>query len=269
LDDRTTEVDGLAIHYWVAGSGPPLILLHGLGESAHDWRWVIPAFALTYRVYALDMPGSGESAKPAVNYTPAYLTRMVIGFLDALGIGPALMIGHSLGGLIALRLAVYQPERVRALVLVDGRSMHHCPYCAGWEVRDQALAIYGRGEKGRGLALMLTVWSEDPFSAPTARRVYLMKIGKGSPTVASRSTKNGSRVWKGRRTVYSNASCLPTATHSRAARCFSTPGSTSAPLSLQNWAVSLPIRAASALGRTRIPASPASTSLVMRRATYS
>lgn len=153
LDDRTTEVNELLIHYRVAGSGPPLLLLHALGESGLDWQWVIPTFVHTHRIYALDLPGSGKSAKPATDYTPAFFTRMVIGFLDALKIEQALVIGNSLGGLIALRLAFYRPERVRALVLVDSAGL-------GREVslslRTASLPVWGE---------LAVAWHQTPIGA--------------------------------------------------------------------------------------------------------
>ena len=82
----------------------------------------MPVLAATHRVYAPDLPGSPDSARPAA-YTPAFFERFVAAFVDALGTGPATFVGNSLGGLIALRLALSEPDRVRALVLVDGASL--------------------------------------------------------------------------------------------------------------------------------------------------
>ena len=117
------DVEGLPIRYLVAGEGPPLVLLHGAGDNALDWRWVIPDLAATHRVYAPDLPGSPDSARPAADYSPAFFERFVAGFLDALEIGPATFVGNSLGGLIALRFALSEPARVTALVLVDSAGL--------------------------------------------------------------------------------------------------------------------------------------------------
>src|SRR5215210_4983662 len=88
----------------------------------------MPALAATHRVYAPDLPGSPNSARPAADYSPAFFEHFVAGFLDALGIERAAMVGNSLGGLTALRLALSEPARVTALVLVDsaglGRTVH-------------------------------------------------------------------------------------------------------------------------------------------------
>src|SRR5215208_3315879 len=123
IEAQTVEVDGLSIRYLTVGEGQPLVLLHGAGDNALDWQWVMPALAATYRVYAPDLPGSPDSARPAANYSPAFIERFVAAFVDALGIGQATFVGNSLGGLIALRLALSEPARVRALVLVDSAGL--------------------------------------------------------------------------------------------------------------------------------------------------
>jgi pimeloyl-ACP methyl ester carboxylesterase len=117
------EVEGLPIRYLAAGEGPPLVLLHGAGDNALDWRWVMPTLAATHRVYAPDLPGSPDSTRPVADYSPAFFERFVAAFVDALEIGPATFVGNSLGGLIALRLALSEPARVTALVLVDSAGL--------------------------------------------------------------------------------------------------------------------------------------------------
>jgi 4,5:9,10-diseco-3-hydroxy-5,9,17-trioxoandrosta-1(10),2-diene-4-oate hydrolase len=119
VEAQNVEIDGLAIRYLAAGEGPPLVLLHGAGDNSLDWRWVLPALARKHRVYAPDLPGSPDSARPAANYSPAFFERFVASFVDALGIGRATFVGNSLGGLVAFRLALSEPTRVTALVLVD------------------------------------------------------------------------------------------------------------------------------------------------------
>jgi 2-hydroxy-6-oxonona-2,4-dienedioate hydrolase len=123
VEKRDVEVEGLPISYLTAGEGPPLVLLHGAGDNSLDWRWVMPHLAATHRVYAPDLPGSPDSARPTADYSPAFFERFVAAFVDALEIGPATFVGNSFGGLIALRLALSEPARVRALVLVDSAGL--------------------------------------------------------------------------------------------------------------------------------------------------
>lgn len=123
VEEHSIEVDGLPIRYLTAGTGPPLVLLHGAGDNALDWKWVLPALARTHRVYVPDLPGSPDSARPAADYSPAFFERFVANLLDALDIEGAVVAGNSLGGLIALRLALSEPARVTALILVDSAGL--------------------------------------------------------------------------------------------------------------------------------------------------
>ncbi len=122
--ERIIDVEGLPTRYLTAGkTGPPLVLLHGVGDNALNWQWVIPALAHSHRVYAPDLPGSGGSAKPNVDHSPAFFTRFLSAFLATLGVDRAAMIGHSLGGLAALRMALSEPARVSALGLVASAGL--------------------------------------------------------------------------------------------------------------------------------------------------
>jgi pimeloyl-ACP methyl ester carboxylesterase len=140
IEERYVEAGGLSVRYLVAGEGPPLLLLHGAGENALDWRWVMPDLAAAHSVYAPDLPGSPGSAIPATGYSPGFFERFVAAFLDALGVERASMIGNSLGGLAALRLALSEPARASSLVLVGSAGL-------GREVSPalRALALPGYG----------------------------------------------------------------------------------------------------------------------------
>jgi 3-oxoadipate enol-lactonase len=115
-----TQAGGVRLAYraWGAPGGPPLVLLHGLGEGSADWDGVAPAFARHWRVYALDLRGHGRSDWPGA-YSVELMRADVLGFLDALGLDRVDLIGHSMGGLVACLLAQESPERVRALILED------------------------------------------------------------------------------------------------------------------------------------------------------
>src|SRR5215217_3836813 len=89
VQDRRVRVDGVDLQYLEAGSGPPLLLVHGHEQSATSWRWVLPALARTHRGLALSLPGHGESAPAVGGYAPGRdLAPLVADFLDTLAVGP-------------------------------------------------------------------------------------------------------------------------------------------------------------------------------------
>jgi pimeloyl-ACP methyl ester carboxylesterase len=117
---RGGEVDGLALHYVVEGRGPAVVLLHGLGGFAQSWRRTVDTLAPRATVFAVDLPGFGRSAKPPAVYRLSFFARALHGFLDALGIGQASLIGHSLGASVAVTYALTHPVRVERVALVAG-----------------------------------------------------------------------------------------------------------------------------------------------------
>jgi 2-hydroxy-6-oxonona-2,4-dienedioate hydrolase len=124
VQERTIDVEGLRTRYLTAGDdgGPPLVLLHGVGTSASEWSWVLPALALNHRVYAVDLPGYDGSYEPP-DYAPAFTATFIGSFLDAVGVESAVVVGNSFGGLSALHLALSEPARVSALVLSDSAGL--------------------------------------------------------------------------------------------------------------------------------------------------
>lgn len=118
---RFVEIDGNRIHYVEAGDGPPILFVHGLGAS--QFHFSVPLFDRLkgdFRLIALDRPGSGYSTRPGDGpATPCEQAAFIVRFLDALGIDRPLVVGHSLGGAIALALALDHPARVAGLVLLS------------------------------------------------------------------------------------------------------------------------------------------------------
>lgn len=119
VQDKQVTVAGRAAHYLEAGAGPPVVLLHGLGADSRAWRTTIPALSKGAHVYALDFLGFGQSDKPEIPYRISVLSDFVIGFLEAAHIKKATIVGHSLGGWVAARVAATHPGSVDKLVLVD------------------------------------------------------------------------------------------------------------------------------------------------------
>jgi len=118
--EQTVAVDGLLLHYLDVGQGPPVLLLHGMGGSLANFPRTIELLSQGRRVVALDLAGFGLSDRPRqADLTPQGQARLVWGVMQALGIERADVIGHSLGGAIALHLAARYPQAVGKLVLVS------------------------------------------------------------------------------------------------------------------------------------------------------
>ena len=118
FEERSLDRAGSRIRYFAAGSGPPLILVHGLGGAAPNWRLLAPALAESHRVVVPELPGHGRSAplaEPATSLDPfAEAMLAVAAAEDAV---PAPWVGHSLGGLVSLRASLLRPDAVSAVVL--------------------------------------------------------------------------------------------------------------------------------------------------------
>ena len=120
---RFVDVNGLRLFAIVTGEGRDVLLLHGNPASSYTWRKVIPGLARRYRVHALDLPGFGFSAKPAVPYDIDWFADQVLGYLDAAHVARAVVVGNSMGGYVATGVAIRHPERVGALVLLDAAGL--------------------------------------------------------------------------------------------------------------------------------------------------
>jgi len=101
------------------GEAPAALLLHGIGNYARYWDFFADAIAGRLRLIATDARGHGESGKPTNGYSPQDFVVDAIAVLDALAINRALIVGHSMGGTHAIRIAATHPERVERLVVVD------------------------------------------------------------------------------------------------------------------------------------------------------
>ena len=110
---RTATVDGERVRWRVAGSGPPLVLVHGLSGSWRWWQPVLPRLAARYEVHLVDLPRAARIARAHGGDT----VRWLAAWLDAAGAERVSVVGHSLGGLASARLAARHPGRVDRLVL--------------------------------------------------------------------------------------------------------------------------------------------------------
>ncbi len=123
LEERFAEVKGVRMRYFMGGEGPPLILVHGLGGAATNWTELVPLLVRRHRLLVPDLPGhGGSSALPAVAGLEPFADRVAL-VAAREGMLPAPVIGHSLGGMVALRMALRQPDDVPALVLAAAAGL--------------------------------------------------------------------------------------------------------------------------------------------------
>ena len=116
---QTADVGGRKISYAGAGAdGDVILLIHGYGGDRNSWLFLQEPLAAKYQVYALDLPGHGTSAKDLGDGTLGVLADAVTGVLDALGAGRAHLVGHSMGGAVALAVAARDPGRIASLTLI-------------------------------------------------------------------------------------------------------------------------------------------------------
>lgn len=123
VEERFAEVDSIKIRYLTAGSGPAILLLHGVGDSALDWQWIMPRLADRFRLIAPDLPGYSIGAGNGIVHTPANYSRLLWMFVRELGLSPVTVVGNSLGGMVAIRMVLENPGQVPALVLVDSAGL--------------------------------------------------------------------------------------------------------------------------------------------------
>ncbi|HEX8503153.1 MAG TPA: alpha/beta fold hydrolase [Pyrinomonadaceae bacterium] len=116
---KEAVVFGQKIRYTDAGSGPAVVLLHGLGGNSANWAFNTPALAQKFRVIVPDQVGFGRSDKPLINYRVGTYVDFLDKFLEGLKVERAALVGNSLGGWIAAAYALKYPQKVERLVLVD------------------------------------------------------------------------------------------------------------------------------------------------------
>lgn len=112
------QINGINLHYEVAGQGQPLLLIMGLGAPAAAWDPIlVQELAKTHRVIIYDNRGTGMSDKPDTPYTIAMFASDAVSLLDALNVPRAHVFGVSMGGMIAQELTIHYPQRVASLIL--------------------------------------------------------------------------------------------------------------------------------------------------------
>ena len=123
FDLQETTIHGHRVAYRRAGDGPPIVLIHGITASSVVWEHVGPQLARHHTVLAPDLLGHGQSAKPRGDYSMGAFASGIRDLVVSLGLGPVTVVGHSLGGGVAMQFAYQYPERAGRLALISSGGL--------------------------------------------------------------------------------------------------------------------------------------------------
>lgn len=154
FEERDIEWRETRLRYAVAGEGPPLVLVHGLGGTIENWRALAPPLSARHRVLVPDLPGHGHSALLREAHDVDALAEAVLALTSAEAAHGAVWVGHSLGGVVGLRAAVLRPEAVRGLVLAAAAGIGSASRAA-----EVTLTVLGIARPGRLIAPYRETWA--------------------------------------------------------------------------------------------------------------
>lgn len=176
---KLVEVYGQKINYVEAGSGPTVILLHGLGGDTTNWAMTVPALASKYHVFALDQIGFGQSDKPLINYRVATLVEFLAGFYKKLGIEKASLVGNSLGGWTAAAFAIAHPDKVDKLILVDAAGYSNKRWGGPEMTKELAMGLNPATVEGLKQSLSLIFYNKAMITDQFAETAFAAKLKRG------------------------------------------------------------------------------------------
>jgi pimeloyl-ACP methyl ester carboxylesterase len=185
VSTECAEIDlhGRRLRYRIAGKGSLVVILHGIAGSSATWDKIIPRLEAQHTVIAPDLLGHGESAKPSGDYSLGAYANLIRDLLEALGQGPGTIVGHSLGGGVALQFAYQFPERCERLVLVSsgglGREVHAILRAAALPGGGQHVSAEDKLYLSEGMPTMIVWGDRDPL-IPVAHALRTQQLIPGS-----------------------------------------------------------------------------------------
>ena len=136
IEDRFAEVNGVRLHYLIAGNGNPVILLHGYAQNSHMWRPLMLQLAKSHTVIAPDLRGFGQSSKPMTGYDKKTMAQDVHALAQSLGYKREVVVGHDIGLMVAYAYAARYPNEVDRIVLMDAFLPGVGDWKTVWLLRD-------------------------------------------------------------------------------------------------------------------------------------
>ncbi len=133
---KSADVNGVKIHYLIAGQGPPVVLVHGFAETSHMWLPLITELEKTHTVIAPDLRGFGDSATPETGYTKVQMAKDIHTLVNRLGYNNVEIVGHDIGLMVAYAYAAQYPSEVSKIVLMDAFLPGVGDWKTVWLMRD-------------------------------------------------------------------------------------------------------------------------------------
>jgi pimeloyl-ACP methyl ester carboxylesterase len=171
---RVAEVNGVKLHYLIAGKGDPVVLLHGYAETGHMWRPLFPGLANNHTVIAPDLRGFGKSSAPESGYTKKEMAQDIHALVKSLGYPKVKIVGHDIGLMVAYAYAAQYPAEVDRIVLMDAFLPGVGDWKSVWLLRDLwHFHFYGKTPlalvKGRERVYLEHFWND--FAADPAKSI--------------------------------------------------------------------------------------------------
>ena len=184
FEERFAVVRGCRLRYFVAGPerGTPVVLVHGLGGCAANWVDVAPPLSRSLRVLVPELPGHGRSTQLAAVPNLAVFADRIGALAEREGMAPAAYVGHSLGAVVALRLALRRPDAVSALVLAAAAGISSTNRRAKWGLR--ILGIIGPRR-------LVAPWADSVAESAFLRHLVFGRWGASDPLILSRAAVDG------------------------------------------------------------------------------
>ncbi len=185
----TIRANNISQYYELSGSGQPLVFIHGLGSSTHDWEYQVPEFSQAYHVLTFDLRGHGRSDKPDGPYQMSLFAADLAGLLAALGLGTAHIVGISLGGAVAFQFALDYPALVKTLTIVNsGPSLGGTPEQARQEIERRVGIVQQLGMRAMGQALAPALFPKPDQAA--LRETFVERWAENDPRAYIEATRS-------------------------------------------------------------------------------
>jgi 3-oxoadipate enol-lactonase len=150
------KANGISINYEIEGKGPDFVLIHGAGDNLNMWFNQVPVLSKNYRVIRFDVRGSGKTDRPQVDYSTSLFAEDAWEFLKTIGVKEAIFMGYSMGGRIAMELALKHPGLVKALVLANSSVGVAPPSTGSTDWRKNVIEMLDKGDMKSASELMAT-----------------------------------------------------------------------------------------------------------------